>query len=198
MLMLWCTDILRPPPSRIARLGQNFTLPVSIPWPQFVGACVGATLGIIPFFLLRRIGIDPIGSFMFGVLATAGIGVGLVSWRPWRGENVGKVAWVRVTAIRKSRRFACPGSGMAAIYSEAIEAEVCAMCGAVVRISDGLCGSHEWRRRIYVGAREVVHPRVGVIRYRSGSVLVDPGPEGNVGATTLTPRPLDVVPAETR
>ena len=197
--MLWCTDILRPPPSRIARLGQNFTLPVSVPVPQFVGGCVGAIVGVIPFLLIKGLGVDPIGAFIFGVLGTAGIAVGVVSWRPWRGENVGKVAWVRVTAIRRTRRFACPGSGMAAVHSEALEAEVCSMCGAVVRISEELCGAHEWRRRIYVGAREVVHPRVGAIHYRSGSIPVGDGDaEDTSTGVPTTPQALSAVGADPR
>ena len=195
MLMLWCTDILRPPPSRIARLGQNFTLPVSVPLPQFVGGCVGAVMGVLPFLLLRRLGVDPIGSFMFGVLGMGAVAIGVVSWRPWRSEHVGKVVWVRATALRRSKRFACPGSGMAAVHSEELEAEVCSMCGAVVHVSDGLCGLHDWRRRIYVGAREVVHPRVGVIRYRSGSIPVDF--EEPAASAPNTPRPPAVAVAGT-
>ena len=193
MLMLWCTDILRPGPSRIARLGRSFTLPVSVPLPQFVGGCVGAAAGIVPFLLLRRLGVDAVSSFMLGVLGTGAVAVGIVSWRPWRGEHVGRVAWVRATAVRRSRRFSCPGSGMAAVHSEELEAEVCSMCGAVVSISDGLCGLHEWRRRIYVGAREVVHPRVGAIHYRSGSVPV--APEESPGHAPDAPQPLGAVDA---
>jgi len=172
MLMIVCTKVLRPGAPRIAKITRNFTLPRTVPVPQLAAGIIGAVL-LLPVGLGSAAFGVPLGAGAVGGLAVgAMLGVGAVSWQPWKGESVARAAWVRADSLRKARRAVCPGAGTAADRDEHLGAFVCPVCGLAGRASrDGLVGTHDWRRRLFVGGVEVIAD-TGVVVVRPGSVPV--------------------------
>jgi hypothetical protein len=103
-VMLSMTSALKPPPARIAKLGNNLVLPRSIPLLQGAAGVVGALIGltftaifIVPFFgaTLTTFGL---GAGAFGALAVL-----VVSWSPLRGESFAKWIGLNLEQFRLDR-----------------------------------------------------------------------------------------------
>ena len=101
-VMLAATSMLRPPPARIAKLGEDFILPRSVPVKSLIGGVVGLFIGLVLYFLI----VVPIFGFMleFMLIVIGGltaIGVMIVNWSPLKGENWATWATLKVgTASR--------------------------------------------------------------------------------------------------
>lgn len=180
MLMLWLTDVLRPPPTRVGRITANFALPRAIPAPQFAAALAGGIVGLFAGSLLGG-GIGAIG----GTLTCAAVSVWLVSARPWRGENIARVGAVRVRAWRAATTTTCPGSALP-MARDGRGVDFCGTCGLVCdsNTDSGIrvAALHQWRREFWLGSQRV-RPDLREIRIRPGSVA---GPA--VGGTGETGR----------
>jgi hypothetical protein len=100
--MLAATNMLRPPPTRIAKLGEDFVLPRSVSLKSLVGGAVGFFFGLVIYFLF----FVPLLGFSLEImlivfLALTASGVGIVNWSPLKGENWSTWASLRVgTASR--------------------------------------------------------------------------------------------------
>jgi hypothetical protein len=103
-VMLSMTSALKPPPARIAKLGNNLVLPRSIPVLQAAAATIGSIVGltltaifIVPFFgaTLTTFGL---GAGIFG-----GLAVLAVSWSPLRGESFAKWIGLNLEQYRLDR-----------------------------------------------------------------------------------------------
>jgi hypothetical protein len=103
-VMLAATTMLRPPPTRIAKLGDNLVLPRSVSLKSLAGGSVGFLLGLIIYFLFF---VPTVGfSFEIMLIVLAGItasGVGIVNWSPLKGENWSTWATLRVGAASRGR-----------------------------------------------------------------------------------------------
>lgn len=88
--MLAATNMLRPPPARIGKIGRDFTLPRSVPVKNLVGAIVGAVGSL---FLTAVTGSLQI--MLFGLFLGGGAGVLAVTWSPMKGESLLK--WLSLT-----------------------------------------------------------------------------------------------------
>ena len=169
MMMLWLTNVLRPPPTRVGRVTANFALPRAIPAPQFAGAIVGGLAGM----MIGSVMAGGLGSVV-GLGACATLAVWLVSARPWRGENIARVGAVRVRAWRAATRTTCPGSALPVSRFDG-GPEFCGTCGLVCdTVADGdvrTAALHQWRREFWIGAQRV-RPDLREIRVRPGSVEV--------------------------
>ena len=170
MLMLSCTDSLRPGLGRIGKLGDNITLPRTVDAYSAIGAVVGAFVGgfvgfLVPFFhkATTVVGVGGVGLL---------IGVMVVQARPWAGEHIGRVAVVRFRARAGVVTSSCPGSGRLSGYVAETGQHICSRCGFVVEPDEGLSPAHQWRRRLYTGIMPVPHPQTGPIEFCYGSVPV--------------------------
>jgi len=103
-VMLAATTMLRPPPTRIAKLGDNFVLPRSVPLKSLVGGIVGFFIGLVVYFLFFVFFLGFTLEIMLIVIGgfTAG-GVSIVNWSPLKGENWATWASLRVGAASKGR-----------------------------------------------------------------------------------------------
>lgn len=103
-VMLAATTMLRPPPARIAKLGDNFVLPRSIPLKSAAGGAAGLFIGIVIYFLF----VVTIFGFMFETLflvigAFTAAGATIVNWSPLRGENWTTWATLKVGMASRGR-----------------------------------------------------------------------------------------------
>ena len=103
-VMIAATTMLRPPPTRIAKLGDNFVLPRSVPLKSLVGGLVGFFLGLIVYFLFFVLFLGFSLEIMLIVIGgfTAG-GVSIVNWSPLKGENWATWASLRVGSASRGR-----------------------------------------------------------------------------------------------
>ena len=173
MLMLSCTKVLRPGLPRLGKIGDNFVLPRTIHLPSLFGGMGGGLIGLMVGLLI----VGPLVGGMttaFGVACIGALaGIWLVSWQPWKGENIGRVAIVRARAITGSVKTVCAGSARLPDYDSAGGQFICKQCALVVELEDDLVPMHDWKRRLYTGIMEVQMPQTGVKRIVPGSV---PGP----------------------
>jgi|LauGreDrversion4_1035100.scaffolds.fasta_scaffold02309_9 hypothetical protein len=103
-VMLSMTSALKPPPARIAKLGNNVVLPRSIPLLQAAAGIVGALVGLIftTIFIIPFFGAT-LTTFGLGAGVFGGIGVLVVSWSPLRGESFAKWIGLSLEQIRLDR-----------------------------------------------------------------------------------------------
>lgn len=174
MLLLFCTKVLRPQGGRIGSVTKRFVLSRAILVRHAIGGTAGAVLGLVvgsrfPSFVLTFL-------MMIGGIA---LGVWVVDLRPWKGENIARVAAVRFGAFRRKVRTICPGSAMP-VTTDRTGVEFCADCGLVCDIITvtgmRVSAQHEWKRAMYVGIQPI-RPFVGAVRYTPGSVEVTPADE---------------------
>ena len=172
MLMLSCTDVLRPGLGRIGQLTDNIVLPRTINITSAIGGGIGGVIGAIigAMILAKIIGGSSVvlGSAFAGVMA----GIWIVGWEPWKGEHAGRVAWVRTRSIMGRSKTLCPGSSRLAHYDKPSAQYTCPRCSLIIDLEDDLVPSHEWKRQLYDGIMPIPMPQTGVIRFTSGSVLV--------------------------
>ncbi len=103
-VMLAATTMLRPPPTRIAKLGENFVLPRSVSLKSLVGGVAGLFSGVVVYFLFFVPFLGFSLEIMLIVIAglTAG-GVAIVNWSPLKGENWSTWATLRVGAASRGK-----------------------------------------------------------------------------------------------
>ena len=103
-VMLAATTMLRPPPTRIAKLGDNFVLPRSVPLKSLIGGIVGFFIGLVVYFLFFVFFLGFTLEIMLFVIGgfTAG-GVSIVNWSPLKGENWATWASLRVGTASRGR-----------------------------------------------------------------------------------------------
>ena len=177
MLMLWVTKVFHTGPPRVGRLSKNIVLPRSIPLPVFGAVPLGALLGLAVAAPL----IPLLGRFMptarivaFAMMLGGTAGVLLVTFQPWRGEHIHRVAAVRASAFASAKVLVCPGSGMPTAHSDDVGTLVCCECGSVFGSSELFAPQHQWRRRVYVGMKPIPPPTTGEVWVVSGSVPLRP------------------------
>lgn len=97
-LMICMTSALKPPPARIAKIGENFVLPRSVPLVQAAAAIAGALLGLLIFsFTLPLFGFS-LFRFLIFLIVFGFIGVLLVIWSPLKGESF--ATWIGLSIGR--------------------------------------------------------------------------------------------------
>ena len=84
--MVVLTSILRPPPTRIGRLGP-VNLGRTFPLVNSIGALLGGLLGLV--VVLVSLGPDPL-YLAYGLVAGGGLGIVAVTWSPLPGESLAK------------------------------------------------------------------------------------------------------------
>lgn len=97
-LMLDVTRVLRPPETRIGRIGKTITLPRTIPISQLVGGAVGALFGL----LVGAIVLGTVQGMMQGAAVGAMLGLGAVTWSPLQGESL--LTWIGLEVLSYQRR----------------------------------------------------------------------------------------------
>lgn len=103
-VMLAATTMLRPPPTRIAKLGDNFVLPRSIPLKSLVGGAAGLLLGVIIYFLFFVVFIGfSLEMMLIVVGGCAAGGIAIVNWSPLKGENWATWASLKVGSASRGR-----------------------------------------------------------------------------------------------
>ena len=110
MLMLWLTDVLRPPPTRVGRVTANFALPRAIPAPQFAAAISGAIAGL----LIGATFFGGLGSIA-GAVVCAFVAVWLVSARPWRGRGHCPCRCGEMASVARGYKNYLSGVGVACV-----------------------------------------------------------------------------------
>ena len=171
MLMLSCTDVLRPGLGRIGQLTDNFVLPRSIDITSAIGGGIGGVVGaIFGATILSKIlgGSSVMGAAFAGVM----VGIWAIKWEPWKGEHAGRVALVRTRSFIGRSKTLCPGSGRLSDYDKPSAQDTCKRCSLIIELEDDLVPSHEWKRQLYDGVMPIPMPQTGVIRFASGSILV--------------------------
>jgi hypothetical protein len=98
-VMLVATEALRPPKLRIGKLGNNFTLPRTVP---VVPLIVGSITGLISIGIFISFVGASIGSVSYSGILGALFGVALVTYSPLRGESLAKWLGLKVKS-RKGR-----------------------------------------------------------------------------------------------
>lgn len=102
--MLAATNMLRPPPARIGKIGRNITLPRSVAVKDVVGGAVGIvvlSIFVLPFF-------PDFTGLLVSVAGGGALGVLAVTWSPIKGESLWK--WVTLQAeTRKTGRVIING-----------------------------------------------------------------------------------------
>ena len=171
-MMLCATKVLRPGLGRIGTLGSHIVLPRTVDLSSLLGATAGSIFGIlVGAFIVLRVVDSPAAILGCGMVGGF-VGMWLVQWQPWRGENVGRVALVRAVAFRGRSKTVCPGTWSLPFFSEATGETLCPRCNLlVVANKDGLVDAHRWKRRVFIGLREVPSPPTGPIRFVQSSVL---------------------------
>ena len=103
-VMLAATTMLRPPPTRIAKLGDNFVLPRSIPLKSLIGGLVGFVIGLVVYFLFFVVFLGFSLEIMLIVIGGfTAAGASLVNWSPLKGENWTTWASLRVGTASRGR-----------------------------------------------------------------------------------------------
>lgn len=167
---LFLTKVLRPPPQRVGQIGNKFTLPRAVPWPQALAAVLGGGAGL---FAAAAISPGPI-AFIGGAFGGA-FGVWLVNLKPWEGEHVGKVGLVHLQSWAGAKQTICPGSSLPITRDPRSGAEHCCKCGLIcdVVVDENLriATTHTWKREVYMGCQKV-KPEPLEYRVIPGSVEV--------------------------
>ena len=95
-VMLAMTSALKPPPTRISRIGNDITLPVALQVSHIVAALIGAFTGmlvaVVVWGVLFRVTFTVVG---LGLLGGAFAGVITVTWSPIKGESM--LQWLGLT-----------------------------------------------------------------------------------------------------
>lgn len=114
-VMLVATEALRPPKLRIGRLGNNITLPRTVPAAALFAGGFGALLAMGLFTIV--VGWS-IASVAYSATIGAIIGVALVTYSPLRGESLLRWLGLKIRSSRNRSRY---------------------MEGAPVRLAVGIC-----------------------------------------------------------
>ena len=86
-VMICMTSALKPPPTRIAKIGDSFVLPRSIPLVQAAAAIGGGLLGLLLFsFTLPLFGFS-LFRFLLTIVIFGFLGVLISVWSPLKGES---------------------------------------------------------------------------------------------------------------
>lgn len=99
-VMLSCTTLLRPGPSRVGSLGANITLPRTVKTSSLIAGGIGGVAGLLlfaPFAALFGLNALIVGAAVGGFA-----GIGLTSWSPLRGESFS--TWAMVLVKNRSGR----------------------------------------------------------------------------------------------
>lgn len=99
-VMIAATDIMRPPPTRIGKIGGNITLPRTVPLKAAVAALVGALVGLFFAFPIAGIGLN---ALIWGGIVGGAAGVVAVTWSPLRGESLLRWLGLNVRAAAASK-----------------------------------------------------------------------------------------------
>lgn len=97
-VMLVATNMMRPPPTRIGKIGKDFVLPRTIPVLSLIGGVIGSIFGLMIGLLF--------GSFqgiLMGILFGAALGVGAVTLSPIKGESLGKWLGLSAASMRAAK-----------------------------------------------------------------------------------------------
>jgi hypothetical protein len=105
--MLAATDVLKPPPARIAKLGAGITLPRTVPIRSVTAAVVGAVLSL-PFGVVAAsfFGIQWV---VFFILIFAVAAVTLMEWEPQKGETLLRILGVRIRSRARQQKVSVDG-----------------------------------------------------------------------------------------
>lgn len=159
--MLVMTSALKPPPLRIAKIGENVVLPRSIPALQAAAALGGALVGLLlaALFVAPFFGLTFVSVALFMVAFGSG-GVVLVSWSPMRGESFAKWIGLNVNGLRLNKveidgLAARAYIGIAPLHCSAL-GELRVARGAVDVVAGsvderGVLIPHDERRRMLLG-----------------------------------------------
>ncbi len=98
-MMIAATKILRPPEARIGKIGNNITLPRTVPLKTAIAGAVGAVIGI-PFALFIFSG--PVEAVIFGGIFGGFCGVAAVSYSPLKGESL--FSWMGLSVLNARRK----------------------------------------------------------------------------------------------
>lgn len=96
-IMLVATNMMRPPPTRIGKIGSDFVLPRTVPVMSLLTGAIGMIVGLIitiPFGNFQTIAIGAI----LGALA----GVAAATMSPIKGESFAK--WLGLTVVSSRQR----------------------------------------------------------------------------------------------
>lgn len=99
--MICATRILRPGGARIGRIAGGFTLPRTVP---VVTAVFVGVFGVLGLILAMLAGADPT-TLGIGAAIGGGIGYGLATFSPLRGESMTRWILLTVTGSRRKRRI---------------------------------------------------------------------------------------------
>ena len=94
--MIAATSILKPPPTRVARVGSFFTLPRPVRLISAVAFLVGAVVGLAVSAPIA----GGLRGMLMGMSFGAAGGVFVVTYQPMRGESLAMWMWVNVQAFR--------------------------------------------------------------------------------------------------
>ena len=169
--MMWTTPIFQPGPARVGKIGNNFVLPRSVPVNVLVAAPICATLGLIVGLLFVKV-FSFLPTFYvagFATMTGGTAGAFLVTFKPWKGESINRVAMVRTQALMSTKSLVCPGSGLPAKYHDDIGTLACPQCGRAHNARDQITPKHQWRRRVYLGIAPIPHPVTGEVDIIAGS-----------------------------
>lgn len=100
--MLVATEALRPPKLRIGRLGNNFTLPRTVPAAALIS---GALCALVAVGLFGAVVGYTVTSVAYSALVGALIGVALVTYSPLRGESLLRWLGLKIKSRRNRARY---------------------------------------------------------------------------------------------
>ena len=101
-LMLVATEALRPPKLRIGRLGNNITLPRTVPAAALFAGGFGALLGVALFTVIVG---WTVASVAYSATIGGIIGVALVTYSPLRGESLLRWLGLKIKSSRNRVRY---------------------------------------------------------------------------------------------
>jgi hypothetical protein len=100
--MLVATEALRPPKLRVGKIGQNFTLPRTVPAAALV---VGSLLALVFVGLFGALVGYSVQSVMYSAVVGASLGVLLVSYSPMQGESLARWMGLKIKSRGKRPRL---------------------------------------------------------------------------------------------
>lgn len=109
-LMLAATDVMRPPPLRIAKL-FNAALPRSVQVRVLVAGGIGAVLGLLAGIPLM--GVLGLRGFIFSGVVGSALAVIAIQWKPQPGENMFQILWVMIRKSARQRKLTVDGQSVA-------------------------------------------------------------------------------------
>lgn len=101
-VMLVATEALRPPKLRIGKLGNNVTLPRTVPVASLLAGAAGALLSVLIFTSIVGWSVAKVA---YSGVVGATIGVVLVTYSPLRGESLLKWFGLKVRSSRNRSRY---------------------------------------------------------------------------------------------